>query len=284
MPLHILVCIKQVPDPERFDRITLDPATGAINRAGIPPVTNPVDRHAVEEALRIREALGGSVTVLTMGPPQARTCLEDALAMGADRGVLLCDTVFAGADTLATAAVLAAGIRSAGDFDLVLCGNESVDGATGQVPSQLAEALGWPRVTHARKIGFADGGRVALVEREIEGGFLRVEARLPAVIAVVKRINRFRLPTIFGILEAGKKGDRRGGMRRLRVRGARRGGDGPRGLADPGRGAFPVPPQAARGDDRRRPEGGRTNAHPPAPGAGCALKRVPECLSAEVRE
>ena len=205
MPLQILVCIKQVPDPERFDRITLDPATGSINRAGIAPVTNPVDRHAVEEALRIREALGGSVTVLTMGPPQARKCLEDALAMGADRGVLLCDMAFAGADTLATAAVLAAGIRSAGDFDLVLCGNESVDGATGQVPGQLAEALGWPRVTHARKIGFVDGGKAALVERQIEGGFLRVEVRLPAVIAVVKRINRCRLPTIFGILEAGKK-------------------------------------------------------------------------------
>ena len=205
MSLNILVCIKQVPDPEQFDRITLDPATGSINRTGIPPVTNPVDRHAIEEALRIREAFGGIVTVMTMGPPQARKCLEDALAMGADRGVLLCDMVFAGADTLATAAVLAAGIRSAGNFDLVLCGNESVDGATGQVPAQLAEALGWTRVTCARKIAFQDKGKIALVEREIEGGFLRVEARLPAVIAVVKRINRYRLPTIFGILEAGKK-------------------------------------------------------------------------------
>ncbi|MCU0555672.1 MAG: electron transfer flavoprotein subunit beta/FixA family protein [Syntrophales bacterium] len=195
MPLRILVCIKQVPDPEQFDRMTLDPVTGSIDRAGIAPVTNDVDRHALEEALRIREALGGSVTVLTMGPPQARKCLEDALAVGADRGVLLCDTAFAGADTLATSAVLAAGIRSAGEFDLVLCGNESVDGATGQVPAQLAEALGWPRVTL----------RIARVEREIEGGILRVEVGLPAVIAVVKRINRCRLPTIFGILEAGKK-------------------------------------------------------------------------------
>ncbi len=205
MPMNILVCIKQVPDPEQFDRIMLDPATGSINRTGIPPVTNPVDRHAVEEALRIREALGGTVTVLTMGPPQARKCLEDALAMGADRGVLLCDMAFAGADTLATAAVLAAGIRSAGDFDLVLCGNESVDGATGQVPAQLAETLGWPRVTYARKIEMKEQGRAALVEREIEGGFLRVEVKLPAVIAVVKRVNRYRLPTIFGIMEAGRK-------------------------------------------------------------------------------
>ena len=205
MPLRILVCIKQVPDPEQFDRMTLDPVTGSIDRAGIAPVTNDVDRHALEEALRIREALGGSVTVLTMGPPQARKCLEDALDMGADRGVLLCDMAFAGADTLATAAVLAAGIRSAGGFDLVLCGNESVDGATGQVPAQLAEALEWPRVTHARKVEVAADGRTARVEREVEGGFLRVEVTLPAVIAVVKRINRYRLPTIFGILEAAKK-------------------------------------------------------------------------------
>ncbi|NPV03899.1 MAG: electron transfer flavoprotein subunit beta/FixA family protein [Syntrophaceae bacterium] len=205
MSINILVCIKQVPDPKQFDRITLDPATGSINRTGIPPVTNPVDRHAVEEALRIREAHGGTVTVLTMGPPQARKCLEDALAMGADRGVLLCDMAFAGADTLATAAVLAVGIRTAGDFELVLCGNESVDGATGQVPSQLAEMLGWPRVTHARKIEIKENGSGALVEREIEGGFLRVEVMLPSVIAVVKRINRYRLPTIFGIMEAGRK-------------------------------------------------------------------------------
>jgi len=205
MSLRILVCVKQVPDPEQFDRITLDPDTGSINRGGIPPVTNPADRHAVEEALRIREILGGSVTVLTMGPPQARKCHEDALAMGADRGVLLCDMAFAGADTLATAAVLAAGIRSAGEFDLVLCGNESVDGATGQVPAQLAETLGWPRVTHVRKIEVKAEENRALVEREIEGGFLRVDVTLPVVIAVVKRINRYRLPTIFGILEAGKK-------------------------------------------------------------------------------
>lgn len=205
MPLRILVCIKQVPDPEQFDRMTLDPVTGAINREGITPVTNPVDRHALEEALRIRETLGGSVTALTMGPPQARKCLEDAVATGADRGMLLCDTAFAGADTLATSAVLAAGIRSAGDFDLVLCGNASADGATGQVPAQLAEALGWPRVTFARKIELRGDGRIARVEREVEGGILLVEVALPAVVAVVKRINRCRLPTILGILEAGRK-------------------------------------------------------------------------------
>lgn len=205
MPLNILVCIKQVPDPAEFGRIILDSQTGTINRDGIAPVTNPLDRHALEEALLIRENLGGSVTALTMGPPQARTCLESALAMGADRGLLLCDSAFAGSDTLATSTALAAGIRSTGEYDLVLLGNESVDGATGQVPPQLAEALGWPHVTFARKIEWREKAKVALVEREIEGGFLRIEVKLPVVIAVVKRINRYRLPSIFGILEVGKK-------------------------------------------------------------------------------
>ncbi|MCX5834575.1 MAG: electron transfer flavoprotein subunit beta/FixA family protein, partial [Deltaproteobacteria bacterium] len=125
MPLKIAVCIKQVPDPEYFDRIVMNPESGTIVRSGIPAVTNLLDRHALEEALRIREHYGGSVTVLTMGPPQARKCLEGALATGADRGVLLCDPSFAGADTLATARILAAGIQNLKGCDIILCGNES---------------------------------------------------------------------------------------------------------------------------------------------------------------
>lgn len=204
MPLNIVVCIKQVPDPEHFDRITLDPATGAIRRAGVPSITNPLDRHAIEEALSIRERCGGTVSVITMGPPQAKKSLEDALAMGADRGVLLCDPAFAGADSLATARVLAVGIRALGPFDLILCGNESVDGATGQVTPQLAEFLDIPHVTCARKLTLS-GEEAALVERAIEGGYLRVEVTLPAAISVLKGINRYRLPTAMGIMAAADK-------------------------------------------------------------------------------
>jgi len=204
MPLNIIVCIKQVPDPEQFDRITLDPATGAIRRAGIPSITNPLDRHAIEEALLIRERCGGTVSVITMGPPQAKKSVEDALAMGADRGAILCDQAFAGADSLATARVLASGIRSLGTFDLILCGNESVDGATGQVAPQLAEFLDIPHVTCAKKITL-DGEAAALVERVIEGGYLRVEVTLPAVISVVKGINHYRLPTAMGIMAAAER-------------------------------------------------------------------------------
>ena len=205
MPLNIIVCIKQVPDPEFFDKITLDPSTGTIRRTGVPVITNPMDRHALEEAICIREKCGGSITALTMGPPQARKSLDDALAMGADRGVLLCDQAFAGADTLATACVLSGGIRSLGPFDLIICGNETADGATAQVPAQLAEMLGIPHVTYARKIDIIADGSRALVERTVEGGFLRVEVVLPAVIAVLKTINGYRLPTVLGIMEAAGK-------------------------------------------------------------------------------
>jgi electron transfer flavoprotein beta subunit len=201
MPLDIIVCIKQVPDPEHFNKITLDPATGTIARTGVPLITNPADRHALEEALRLREQSGGSVTALTMGPPQARQSLEEALATGADRGVILCDRAFAGADTLATACVLAGAIRSLGRWDLILCGNETVDGATGQVPAQLAEFLGVPHVTHARRIYEPSEGS-CLVERAVEGGYLKIELIFPSVVAVLKSINEYRLPTVIGIMEA----------------------------------------------------------------------------------
>ncbi len=201
MPLDIIVCIKQVPDPERFNKISLDPLTGTITRTGIPSITNPADRHALEEAIRLRENFGGSVTALTMGPPQARQSLEEAMAMGADKGAILCDRAFAGADTLATACVLAGAVKLLGRWDLVLCGNETVDGATGQVPGQLAELLDVPHVTHARKI-HKSTERHCIVERAVEGGYLKIELQFPAVVAVLKSINDYRLPTVMGIMEA----------------------------------------------------------------------------------
>jgi electron transfer flavoprotein beta subunit len=204
MPLDIMVCIKQVPDPEYFDKITLDPSSGTIRRTGIPVITNPADRHAVEEGLRIRDELGGSVTVLTMGPPLARKSIDEALAMGADRGAVLCDQAFAGADTLSTAYILSGGIQLLGRYDLVLCGNETVDGSTGQVPAQIAEFLNIPHVTCARKMDMIDDHR-AIIERVVEGGFLRVELELPAVVAVLKGMNTYRLPTVMGIMEAAQK-------------------------------------------------------------------------------
>jgi electron transfer flavoprotein beta subunit len=205
MSLSICVCIKQVPDPAHFDKISIDPKSGVLARSAIPAITNPMDRHAVEEALRIKEQRGATVTVITMGPPQARKSIEEALAMGADKGVLLCDAAFGGADTLATARVLSAGIRSLGGFDLVLCGNESADGATGQVPTQLAVFLGMPWATNVRRIDI-ENDKAVRVERGIESGYLRIMLALPAVVSVNKLINAFRLPTVIGIIEAGRKG------------------------------------------------------------------------------
>ncbi|MBI2909869.1 MAG: electron transfer flavoprotein subunit beta/FixA family protein, partial [Chloroflexi bacterium] len=204
MALSIIVCIKQVPDPEHFSKISLDPATGNILREGVPTVINPLDRHALEEALRLKEKFSGAVVVLTMGPLQAKEALETALAMGADEAVLLCDPGFAGADTLATAFTLSLAMKKVG-FDLVLCGDETIDSGTGQVGPQLAEFLNVPHVAHATALQFPSEHE--LVARcALERGHLKVAVALPAVVAVAKGINEPRLPTVLGIMTAMQKG------------------------------------------------------------------------------
>ncbi len=202
--MDIIVCIKQVPNPEQFSKIRMDPERGTINREGIPAVINPLDRHALEEALRIREQFSGKVTAISMGPPQAKETLEEALAMGVDDAILLCDRAFAGADTLATAYALFGAIKKLGKFALILRGNESADGATGQVGPQVAELLGIPHVTYVNKVELVDGESL-IATRTIERGYLKVKARLPALLAVVREINQFRLPTVLEIIEAARK-------------------------------------------------------------------------------
>ena len=204
MSLNIIVCVKQVPHPEHFSRITLDPIRQTISREGIPAVINPLDLHALEEALRIREELSGKVTAISMGPPQARCALEEALAIGADDAVLLCDKSFAGADTLATAYSLACGIKRLGRFALILCGNETIDSATGQVGPQLAEFLDIPHVTSVSQIAFEQGSSL-IVRQALEEGYMKVRVKLPAMLAVAKGINQPRLPTVWAIMEAGSK-------------------------------------------------------------------------------
>jgi electron transfer flavoprotein beta subunit len=204
MPLNVVVCIKQVPHPEHFSRITLDPARQTITREGIPAIINPLDRHALEEALKIREQFSGKVTAISMGPPQARQALEEALAIGADNAMLLCDKSFAGADTLATAYSLACGIKKLGDFALILCGNETVDSATGQVGPQLAELLDVPHVTSVIQISFEQGNTL-IAKQALEQGYMKVRVKLPALLAVAKEINQPRLPTVLGIMEARNK-------------------------------------------------------------------------------
>lgn len=204
MSCDIVVCVKQVPHPDYLGKISLDPTRRTIEREGVPAVINPVDRNALEEALRIRERFSGRITVLTMGPPQARKALEDALAMDADTAIHLCDRAFAGADTLATAQALAYGIRKLERFDLVLCGDTTIDSGTGQVAVQLAEFLDLPCITDAEELTFEDEQRV-LAKRIWERGYIKVRIKLPAVIAVTDKINQPRLPTVSGIMAVAEK-------------------------------------------------------------------------------
>ena len=134
--LNILVCVKQVPD---INLVKMDPVTGSLIRAGVPAILNPLDANALEAAVRVKEQYGGSVTCITMGPDMAMEALRECLAAGADRAVLLSDRAFANADTLATSYVIRSAAKDLGEFDLIFCGKESLDGATGQMGSQLAE-------------------------------------------------------------------------------------------------------------------------------------------------
>jgi electron transfer flavoprotein beta subunit len=199
--MNIVVCVKPAPDPKRWDDIQLDPVTKALRREGIPSVLGPLDKRALEEGLRIREAHGGKVAAMAMAPPAARENLVEALAMGADEAYLLSDRAFAGSDTWSTSLVLAKGIRKAGPFDLVICAEWSLDGSTGQVGAQLAEFLDIPNV-----------GRVVAVEA-IENGTLRtksmvelgnriLETSLPALITVTRDINIPRFTSLLGVMEA----------------------------------------------------------------------------------
>lgn len=205
MALKIAVCIKQISDPEYFSQVTLDPVTGSIQRDKIPAILNPLDENALEEGLRIKEKYSGKLTVVTMGPPQAREVLDWALALGADEAVLLSDRAFAGADTLATAYTLAEYMRKMGNPDIIICGNQTEDGATGQVAPQIAEILNIPHVTCVSEAEFIDETTLVAKQNIEYGGYLKVKVKLPALIAVVKEINEVRDITAEGLMDAGDK-------------------------------------------------------------------------------
>jgi len=198
--MEIIVCIKQVPDTEELNKVKINPETRTLVREGIKNIINPFDENAIEEALRLREKVGGRVTVLSMGPPQAEVSLRKALAMGVDKAVLLSDKSFAGADTLATSYTLAMGIRKLGKFDLILSGKQAIDGDTAQVGPGIAEWLNLPQVTYARKIE-VNRDKVR-VERTLEDSFELMEVPLPSLITVTKEINEPRYPSLKGVLRA----------------------------------------------------------------------------------
>ena len=197
--MKIVVCVKQVPNT---NEVRMDPKTGTMMREGIPSIINPDDRNALEEALRLKDKLGGNaeVVVLTMGPHQADVALREVLAMGADRAILLCDRKFAGSDTWATAHALTCAIQKIGEFDLVLCGRQAIDGDTAQVGPQIAEYLDIPQVSYVQKMEIS--GDTLTIERALEDGYEVIETHFPCLLTAVKELNVPRYPSIHGIFDA----------------------------------------------------------------------------------
>lgn len=197
--MKIVVCVKQVPDTTE---VKIDPKTNTLMRQGVPSIVNPHDKHALEMALTLRDQLGGSVTVISMGPPQSREALRECLAMGADQAVLLSDREFGGADTLATSYTLAAGIRKIGHFDLIICGKQAIDGDTAQVGPEIAEHLGIPHITYASRFEAGADGAAAQVHRDSEDGTEILEVNMPVLLTVAHYGTEPRLPVVKGIRRA----------------------------------------------------------------------------------
>ena len=198
--MNIVVCVKQVPDT--WAERTLRPDDSRLDRASVDGVINELDEYAIEEGLRLAEAHGGEVTILTMGPEKASESVRKALSMGADKAIHLIDDGLAGSDALQTSAAMATVLCRAG-FDLVIVGAESTDARMGVLAAMLAERLGVPQVSLASKVE-VDGTQLR-IHRDTDYGYDKVEASLPAVISVVEKINEPRYPSFKGIMAAKKK-------------------------------------------------------------------------------
>jgi len=196
--VNIIVCIKQVPGTTE---IKIDPKTNTLVREGVKSIVNPFDTYALEEGVRLKERYGGKVTVITMGPPQAEEALRETISLGADEAVLLSDRAFAGSDTWATSYVLSKAIARIANYDIIICGRQTLDGDTGQVGPELSEMLKIPFVSYVSKVEEIKDKYIR-VQRMIEEGHEVIETTLPAVITVVKEINVPRLPSLRGSMKA----------------------------------------------------------------------------------
>ncbi len=205
--MNIIVCIKQVPDTAE---IRINPETNTLMREGVPSIINPFDLHAIEAAVQIKEQHGGTVTVLTMGPPQAETSLREAVSMGADEVVLLSDRAFAGSDTWATSYTLAKAIEKLG-ADIIFCGKQAIDGDTAQVGPETAEFLDIPHISYIKKIEEVTDSAIR-VQRMMDEGYDVVESSLPVLLTVVKELNQPRMPSLKGKMAAKKAEIKKMGM------------------------------------------------------------------------
>jgi electron transfer flavoprotein beta subunit len=195
--MKIIVTVKQVPDTAE---VRIDPKTNSLVREGVPSILNPEDRNAVETALMLKEKYGGVVMALTMGPPQAEDVLEEVIAMGVDEGILLSDRAFAGSDTLITSFILSRAVMKIGEFDLIICGRQAIDGDTAQVGPQLAGFLDLPQVTYLEDISIDNES--AIIKRGLEDCVEEVRVKLPALVTVLSDINQPRYPSLCNVVNA----------------------------------------------------------------------------------
>lgn len=193
--MNIVVCVKQVPDTTA---VKIDPKTGTLIRDGVPSIINPEDKHALEGALKIKEATGAKVTVVSMGLPMAKAALREALCMGADEAILLTDRALGGADTLATSKALS-GVISKLNADIVFAGRQAIDGDTAQVGPEIAEHLNIPQVTYVQDVKVE--GETLIVNRALEDGHQVIEVKTPCLLTAIEELNRPRYMQISRIFE-----------------------------------------------------------------------------------
>jgi electron transfer flavoprotein beta subunit len=203
MTLKIIVCVKQVPDT---NEIKIDPVKKTLIREGVPSILNNDDANALEEALKIKDKYADTkITLLTMGPPQAKDMLMECLAMGADEAVLLSDRALGGSDTWATSNALAAGVNKIGEYDIIFAGRQAIDGDTAQVGPQMAEKLGVPQVTYVKEFEMAEDMKHITVKRALEDGYEIIKTQTPCVLTTIKELNNPRYMSVRGIFDAVKK-------------------------------------------------------------------------------
>ena len=202
--MNFLVCVKQVPDTTE---IKIDPVTKTLMRAGVPSIVNPFDGYALELAARLKDSVGGRITLLSMGPAQAEAALRSCLAVGADEAYLISGREFGGSDTLATSYILSCGIRylekkNGQPFDLIFCGKQAIDGDTGQVGPEIGEHLGRGQATCVTEAEADEGGKTVTVTRDTDDGYDRLRLTLPGIITVTKPAYESRMASIRSKLAA----------------------------------------------------------------------------------
>ncbi len=198
--MKIIVCIKQVPDTVE---VKIDPKTGTLIRDGVPSIINYDDKTGIEAALQLKEQLGGTVTVVSMGPPQAEVALREALAMGCDEAVLVSAREFGGSDTYATSGILAGAVKKLG-YDLIITGRQAIDGDTAQVGPQLAEKLSIPQVSYVEEV-FEATEEYVVVKRQFESGYHKVKIQTPCLLTTIAELAEPRYMSVRGIVEAYEK-------------------------------------------------------------------------------